>query len=256
MIILSSLKLVVDTYIDQDSDSSTEQLLSSLSAKIDYTFNIIFTLEALIKIISLGFFFDKGSYLREPWNQLDFFIVVSALIDMSFESVDITMIKILRLLRTLRPLRFISHNINLKIVVTALLESVGAIINVLIVLLLIWLMFAILAINLLKERFGYCGVPNGDYYGVNKAECAELGYEWGFFSTNFNNIYNAMVTLFVISSLEGWPSIMFLAIDSNEEDYGPEQNNYKIISLYFIGFILVGSFFLLNLFVGVIFFHF
>ena len=124
---------------------------------------------------------------------------------MSLESVDIPMIKILRLLRTLRPLRFISHNINLKIVVTALLESVGAIINVLIVLLLIWLMFAILAINLLKERFGYCDVPNGDYYGVNITECEELGYEWGFFSTNFNNIYNAMVTLFVISSLEGWP---------------------------------------------------
>ena len=97
--------------------------------------------------------FDRGSYLREPWNQLDFFIVVSSLIDMCLESVDIPMIKILRLLRTLRPLRFISHNINLKIVVTALLESVSAIINVLIVLLLIWLMFAILAINLLKDRF-------------------------------------------------------------------------------------------------------
>ena len=96
---------------------------------------------------------------------------------MSLESIDIPVIKILRLLRTLRPLRFISHNINLKIVVTALLESVGAIINVLIVLLLIWLMFAILAINLLKERFGYCKVPNnGDYYGINIDECGGFGY--------------------------------------------------------------------------------
>ena len=65
-----------------------------------------------------------------------------------------------------------------------------------------------------------------------------------------------MVTLFIISSLEGWPSIMFLTIDSNEKDYGPEKDNLKIIAFYFIGFILVGSFFLLNLFVGVIFFHF
>ena len=138
-----------------------------LSSKMDYAFNIIFTMEATIKIISFGFFFDRGSYLREPWNQLDFFIVVSSLIDMCLESVDIPMIKILRLLRTLRPLRFISHNINLKIVVTALLESVSAIINVLIVLLLIWLMFAILAINLLKDRFSYCNVPDGDYYGIN-----------------------------------------------------------------------------------------
>ena len=126
---------------------------------------------------------------------------------MCLESVDIPMIKILRLLRTLRPLRFISHNINLKIVVTALLESVSAIINVLIVLLLIWLMFAILAINLLKDRFSYCNVI--DYYGINQTECAGLGYSWDTFSTNFNNIYHAMVTLFIISSLENWPIIMY-----------------------------------------------
>ena len=97
---------------------------------------------------------------------MDFFIVASALIDMSVESVDIPAIKVLRLLRTLRPLRFISHNINLKIVVTSLLASVSAIINVLIVLLLIWLMFAILAINLLSKKMSFCdGVDN--IYGVS-----------------------------------------------------------------------------------------
>ena len=104
---------------------------------MDIAFNIIFAMEAVVKIIAMGFFMDKGSYLTEPWNVLDFFIVVASLIDMNLESVDIPAIKVLRLLRTLRPLRFISHNINLKIVVTSLLESVGAIFNVLIVLLLI-----------------------------------------------------------------------------------------------------------------------
>ena len=84
---------------------------------------------------------------------------------MNLESVDIPAIKVLRLLRTLRPLRFISHNINLKIVVTSLLESVGAIFNVLIVLLLIWLMFAILAINLLKDKMSYCADVD-DVYGI------------------------------------------------------------------------------------------
>jgi hypothetical protein len=68
---------------------------------------------------------------------------------MCFESVNIPAIKILRLLRTLRPLRFISHNINMKVVVIALIESVGAIFNVLIVVVLIWFMFAILGISLI-----------------------------------------------------------------------------------------------------------
>lgn len=68
---------------------------------------------------------------------------------MALKSVNIPVIKILRLLRILRPLRFISHNVNLKMIVTALFESLGGIANVLVVVILIWLMFAILGISLL-----------------------------------------------------------------------------------------------------------
>jgi hypothetical protein len=115
----------------------------------DYIFNAFFTLEACLKIISYGFVIERDTYLRDIWNIMDFFIVVSALVDMSIESIDIPALKILRMLRTLRPLRFVSHNINIKIVVTALMQSLGAIINVLIVIMLIWLMFAILGMSLL-----------------------------------------------------------------------------------------------------------
>ena len=52
---------------------------------------------------------------------MDFIIVVSSLLDMSVEGINIPAIKILRMMRTFRPLRFVSHNVNLKIVVTALL---------------------------------------------------------------------------------------------------------------------------------------
>lgn len=71
-------------------------------------------------------------------------------------SVDISVIKVLRLLRVLRPLRFISHNLNMKIVVNALLESVSAIFNVIIVVILVWLMFAILGVSLFSGKFYHC----------------------------------------------------------------------------------------------------
>ena len=71
-------------------------------------------------------------------------------------SVDISVIKVLRLLRVLRPLRFISHNLNMKIVVNALLESVSAIFNVIIVVILVWLMFAILGVSLFSGKFYAC----------------------------------------------------------------------------------------------------
>ena len=133
MIIISSIKLALDTYI-----TNPKSLISTVSNKFDLFFTIVFTIEALMKACALGFVLDKGSYLRENWSQLDFLIVCFSLIDVAFENADLTFIKILRLIRILRPLRFISHNENMKIVVIALMQSVGAIFNVVIVILMIW----------------------------------------------------------------------------------------------------------------------
>ena len=132
---------------------------------------------------------------------------------MTFSNVDLPVIKILRLLRILRPLRFISHNINMKIVVIALLESVGAIMNVLIVVVMIMLMFAILGMSLIGGRMGYCDIE--EFYGVNKETCLAMGSNWLTRDINFDNILKAMNSLFVLSAKEGWPDYMWNAIDSD-----------------------------------------
>lgn len=74
------------------------------------------------------------------------------MIDASFSSVNIQIIKILRLLRILRPLRFISHNSSMKTVVVALFSSMGALLNVGIVVICVFLMFAILGVNLFAGK--------------------------------------------------------------------------------------------------------
>ena len=104
----------------------------------------------------MGFVMDDNSYLRDTWNILDFFIVVTSLIDLSMTNVSIGAIKILRLLRTLRPLRIISHNIEMKLIVNALFKSVGSIVNVFIVMMIVYLMFAILGVNFLSGKFFMC----------------------------------------------------------------------------------------------------
>lgn len=114
----------------------------------------------------MGFILDKGSYFRETWNQLDFIIVVSSTVDQALENIDIPAVKVIRLLRTLRPLRFISHNIQLKIVVNALLESFSGILNVAIVMLLVWIMFGILGVSLLGDKMYKCDIEN--FYNVSK----------------------------------------------------------------------------------------
>jgi hypothetical protein len=133
--------------------------MMDISLNVDIVFNLVFAMECVLKILAFGFCFDENSYLRESWSQLDFFIVVCSLIDMFSQNVNLPIIKILRLLRTLRPLRFISHNVNMKTVVIALLESVSGMLNVIIVVTLIWLMFAILGMSLMAQRMGVCDIP-------------------------------------------------------------------------------------------------
>jgi hypothetical protein len=149
LIILSSLKLIYDTYLFGESD---DDLRVYVSAQFDLVFTIIFTAECVCKCVAFGFVQDNNSYLRETWSQMDFFIVVTSLIDAMFVGVNIQIIKILRLLRILRPLRFISHNSSMKTVVVALLSSMGAIFNVGIVVICVFLMFAILGVNLFAGK--------------------------------------------------------------------------------------------------------
>lgn len=253
MIVVSSLKLGVDTFI---SDSNTE--IMNISNTFDDAINIFFMIEMVVKVISLGFCFDGGSYLRDSWNRLDFLIVVTSLIDMTVENVDLQVVKILRLLRTLRPLRFVSHNKSMRLIVTALLESLKPMVNVVIVILLIWLMFAILATNIVGSKMGHCDNPEEfSYYEITQEQCAQQGYEWIVPHSNFDNVFWGMLTLFVLSTMENWPGIMGTVSDANDAIYGPvKDTNQLFASFYFMAFILIGGFFLVNLFVGVIFLEF
>jgi len=117
-------------------------------------------------------------------------------------------------------------------------------------------MFAILAISFLKDEMGYCQSLD-DYYNVSKSHCLALGETWATWPWNFDNIGNAFVTLFVLSSLEGWPDVMATVFDAGKAEDGPSYNgNVAFGAIYFITFIIIGALFLMNLFVGVIFLQF
>ena len=83
-------------------------------------------------------------------------IVTVSVLDASFANINLPVIKILRIFRTLRPLRFISHNSGMKTIVNALVHSVGGIFNVAIVVFVVWMMFAILAVNIFGGKLMAC----------------------------------------------------------------------------------------------------
>ncbi len=119
----------------------------------------LFIGEAMIKIFLMGFVFGKKSYLRDPWNCLDFIIVSFSMVNWvldSFSDISVTFLRGFRALRALRPLRMVSKNEGMKIVVNSLLKSIPSLLNVMLISLLFLLVFGILAVQLFKGAMGAC----------------------------------------------------------------------------------------------------
>ncbi|CAK85661.1 unnamed protein product (macronuclear) [Paramecium tetraurelia] len=244
LILISSAKLILDTYTLGNS-------YDVVSYWLDFSMVILFGCEALLKIIAFGFIGDDLSYLRNSWNALDFIILIGSIVDISVAAIDLSYLKILRLFRTLRPLRFVSHNRSMKIIVSALLQSADGILNVAIVIILVWMMFAIIGINFAKGKLYYCDMGDGAMHYVTKAECEGV---WRIYDSNFENIFSGMLTLFCLSTLLDWPDQLLYFKDGTEN--GLVKDSSPEFFLFFLAFILIGSILLNNLFIGVILVNF
>lgn len=243
IICLSSVKLAVDTYI-----GNFPSVIQAFNI-IDYIFSGIFMIEFVIKTVGRGFIHGDGSYLQDKWNYIDFFVVVASILDLAISSINLSKIKVARLLRTLRPFRYINFNYSMKIMVIALLQSIVAIFNVVIVQGIVLLMFAILGVSLLAGKLYYCS----NLLYLNQDSCELAGYSWELIWPNYNNVLNAFTTLIILSSEEGWPDIMAAAIDAKDVKQASEFNTNPMIAYYFIIFITISSFLFMNLFIGVVY---
>jgi len=88
-----------------------------LQKTIDMWFVIIFTCEAVSKIIVYGLLLQPGAYLKSPWNILDFATVIVGIVLLTVGDTDgqLTSLKSLRTLRALRPIRMASRAPGMKV---------------------------------------------------------------------------------------------------------------------------------------------
>jgi len=226
----------------------------------DYFFTTIFTVECSLKLITYGFLFHEGAFARSPFNILDIVVVSVSLISI-FGGSGIGFLKILRVLRVLRPLRAINRAKGLKKVVQCLIVSVKTISNIVIVTLLLQFLFAVIGVQLFKGTFFYCTDKSRDTAiecqgqflefaddNINKPVIEER--EWIREDFHFDNVIRGMLTLFVASTFEGWPGILYVSIDSNEADRGPIEGYRPIVFMYYFIYIIILAFFMINIFVG------
>ncbi|KFQ59456.1 Sodium channel protein type 5 subunit alpha, partial [Pelecanus crispus] len=112
---------------------------------VEYTFTGIYTFESLIKILARGFCMTEFTFLRDPWNWLDFSVIVMAYIT---EFVDLGNVSALRTFRVLRALKTISVISGLKTIVGALIQSVKKLADVMILTVFCLSVFALIGLQL------------------------------------------------------------------------------------------------------------
>ena len=228
----------------------------------DYFFTTVFTLEITLKVISYGAV-QRGGYCRSAANLLDILVVGVSLVSIIFSSSAgaVSVLKILRVLRVLRPLRAINRAKGLKTVIQAVVVSVSSIQNIVMVTLLLQFMFSVIGVQLFKGKFNSCS----DLSKKTEEECqgkfityahsdinqpVVVEREWVRYPFHYDNVGSGMLTLFVVQTFEGWPQILYTSIDSYEEDTGPAFNNRPVIFIFYMVYIIILAFFMINIFVG------
>ncbi|XP_070790938.1 sodium channel protein type 8 subunit alpha isoform X7 [Pituophis catenifer annectens] len=216
MILLSSGALAFeDIYIEQ------RKTIRTVLEYADKVFTYIFILEMLLKWCAYGFV----KFFTNAWCWLDFLIVA--------------------------------------VVVNALVGAIPSIMNVLLVCLIFWLIFSIMGVNLFAGKYHYCFNETSEYrFEIeevnNKTECEKMmdpnGTEirWKNVKINFDNVGAGYLALLQIATFKGWMDIMYAAVDSRRQEEQPKYEDNIYMYIYFVIFIIFGSFFTLNLFIGVI----
>ncbi|XP_059709011.1 sodium channel protein type 2 subunit alpha-like isoform X1 [Haemorhous mexicanus] len=256
MILLSSGALAFeDIYIEQ---RKTIKVLLDYADKI---FTYIFILEMVLKWVAYGF----QTYFTNAWCWLDFLIVDVSLVSLVATALGFSefgAIKSLRTLRALRPLRALSRFEGMRVVVNALTGAIPSIMNVLLVCLTFWLIFSIMGVNLFAGKFYHCvNTTNNEMLTPeqvsNKSMCENMsrtigGVRWKNVKVNFDNVAIGYLSLLQVATFKGWMEIMYAAVDATEEGDQPKYEENLYMYIYFVAFIVFGSFFTLNLFIGVI----
>ncbi|XP_055456072.1 sodium channel protein type 3 subunit alpha isoform X2 [Psammomys obesus] len=253
MILLSSGALAFeDIYIEQ------RKTIKTMLEYADKVFTYIFILEMLLKWVAYGF----QTYFTNAWCWLDFLIVDVSLVSLVANALgysELGAIKSLRTLRALRPLRALSRFEGMRVVVNALVGAIPSIMNVLLVCLIFWLIFSIMGVNLFAGKFYHCvNMTTGNKFEVsevnNLSDCKALGKQarWKNVKVNFDNVGAGYLALLQVATFKGWMDIMYAAVDSRDVKLQPVYEENLYMYLYFVIFIIFGSFFTLNLFIGVI----
>jgi len=222
----------------------------------------LFAIEALLRSIAWGAFWGDGTYLSDNWNRIDFFVLLVSIVAIFIpESAS---------LRSLRIFRLAAKVSALRTVIAAVVSAVPGIANVALLILFSFVVFGILGVQLFKGKFVSCTdssienrvdcvgtftetttyyeMVNGTTVQRSVTETKERRWVHDYF--NFNHLGIAVLTLIQQMFSDGWSNVLYSAMDARSYEQAKKANASPENAVFFVIFIIVGNFFLINLFVG------
>jgi len=199
---------------------------------------LIFIVEVVLKLMAEAP--KPWRYFNDPWNVMDFIIVAVGLIDtfLSMGGVDLggagNVLMVFRLIRLMRIMKLVKSIPQLRIIISTMIAAMPSV------------MYISILIFLLLYIYGVLGVF---IFGEN-----DVKY--------FGNLGTALITLFRVMTMDHWGEILYINLYGCEDQY-TEKDKLKygcqnssgggfLCIMFFLTFIMVVSFIILNLFIGVV----
>ncbi|XP_052566655.1 voltage-dependent calcium channel type A subunit alpha-1 isoform X18 [Culex pipiens pallens] len=269
-VLLTIIANCVVLALEEHLPHGDKTLLAQKLEKTEAYFLGIFCVEASLKILALGFVMHKHSYLRNIWNIMDFFVVVTGFITLFPQKGPEVDLRTLRAIRVLRPLKLVSGIPSLQVVLKSIIKAMAPLLQIGLLVLFAIVIFAIIGLEFYSgalHRSCYsledisqivkegefptpCNAdndtiaPTGAYVcNSSDSTCVEQWEGPNFGITSFDNIGFAMLTVFQCITMEGWTAILYWTNDALGSTF-----NW----IYFVPLIVLGSFFMLNLVLGVL----
>ncbi|CAH1786625.1 unnamed protein product [Owenia fusiformis] len=237
MIALNTIILMMKHY-------GEPQYMEQIMHFLNITFTVLFTIECILKLLGFGI----GNYFRDKWNVFDFITVIGSITDVLVTQFGNNFINLgfLRLFRAARLIKLLRQGYTIRILLWTFIQSFKALPYVCLLIGMLFFIYAIIGMQV----FGNIILDPGT--DINR-------------HNNFRTFLEALILLFRCATGENWQSIMLacvagstcdpasLSTDTNGTITGdPDQCGDNFAYMYFVSFIFLCSFLMLNLFVAVI----
>ncbi|CAF0758145.1 unnamed protein product [Adineta ricciae] len=207
----------------------------------NYVFTSVFILESISKVIALG----PLRYFKDKWNQLDIMIVILSIAGIVMEKmksgqvlpINPTLIRVMRVLRIARVLKLLKMAKGIRALLDTVIQALPQVGNLGLLFFLLFFIFAALGV----ELFG-------------KLECSEERPCAGLDKhAHFKDFGMAFLTLFRIATGDNWNGIMKDALRQDDSPHGVKNQFVTAVApVYFVIFVLMAQFVLVNVVVAVL----